>query len=1047
MRLALSILLVPAISAFVGAQDESAEAELRVLRAWFALEDPTTRARAVEAFRAVAEDAEVDEALRIRAEIGWARADELGGERAAARVRLEKLIPRAAKLPQLRRVLVQRLGPPKWYAAVRVIPLAPSAWFLDLDTGGMTNTREASPRGGPEMEGANFLVATEADDEIATALPLMSSKPWHRLRTDEGNLCVVQVLSHTPQTVVRFVTRIGGFGEILPAPRRPFCIGYNSKIEVWWRTDKSYARYKVQRRVGPAAAWEPAVERDGPPFIDRKVDAGERYGYQIVGVTAEGYEGLPVRLQGTVRSRGVVTGRIQVQGGRNVSYDLLLGDAVSSGWDINVQNVWQQGAMIRSHYGSNLFALTQAKNNAEPLSPWDVTVSNQWQLKSGDRFLVPLNGGGVARCKITINKHPKTNRWNADIDYEVYGDADAFPEPPRVTARETAEGVVVHADVDAPYRLAEVQVRELVSNRGPWVLEIDEDGNALDTHELDGIAASEGAAKGGLREYSVVAMDAHGRRTLPGRALMVRMPDKPLPGEFKIRFQQGYSFARRKIVPHAEADIFFQTANTGIDRICFMAPKGIMNMRTAFDWNSNKVAEEQIFNRVAGMESADTNLSVTQIWINKGNRGENVLVLRTRHGGWVKMYVAARQTSGNWTQRTATVKFVYNPRAPRFDEVPGELTTRGGVKFSGLKDIEKRAKIVADWKSTWDALWRDGSFRRDMENIRPAGGDVADADDVQEVLLEEVAHKNIATARYSFQHGRRDAKGGGIPATAWDVKWSARHFHVRLSKGDNSTITDLGRTYWTRLVRPSQVVPGGGRSAQVRVGHTYLVRKVTGSAFGAPTLMRVRGLEPWNRLQIEWVSLQDGKLRLSPGLTLDAETQERIRAMLEKLPKDDAATTAARGGEKARRAYSKLLSEQIGSVARRDAKLAEFIDEFATVVGLKFVLEGDVGTRKVSVLRNRVNAFTLLLDVADAADLEWRIDPEGRIHLRPRVLTEEEKKEGEAAAARQRERAEAEKKRRLEELRKEKLAELKDIREALKRAIDELEQRKKGTGE
>ena len=97
---------------------------------------------------------------------------------------------------------------------------------------------------------------------------------------------------------------------------------------------------------------------------------------------------------------------------------------------------------------------------------------------------------------------------------------------------------------------------------------------------------------------------------------------------------------------------------------------------------------------------------------------------------------------------------------------------------------------------------------------------------------------------------------------------------------------------------------------------------------------------------------------------------------------------------------------------------------------------------KVSVLRNGTTGFSVVMDLSDSADLAWRIDKEGRVHLRPRVLSPAEEKEGEAAERRREAAREAERKRREEHQRKERLAELDDVREALQAAIDELEKRK-----
>ena len=70
------------------------------------------------------------------------------------------------------------------------------------------------------------------------------------------------------------------------------------------------------------------------------------------------------------------------------------------------------------------------------------------------------------------------------------------------------------------------------------------------------------------------------------------------------------------------------------------------------------------------------------------------------------------------------------------------------------------------------------------------------------------------------------------------------------------------------------------------------------------------------------------------------------------------------------------------------------------------------------------------------------LDGEGRIHLRPRELSQEEKREAEAAVVRRKKHEEEERKRRAEEQRQAKLAQLSDVRKALERAIADLVARK-----
>jgi hypothetical protein len=265
---------------------------------------------------------------------------------------------------------------------------------------------------------------------------------------------------------------------------------------------------------------------------------------------------------------------------------------------------------------------------------------------------------------------------------------------------------------------------------------------------------------------------------------------------------------------------------------------------------------------------------------------------------------------------------------------------------------------------------------------------------------------------------------------------------ARLAPNDKSTLTDLGRMHWSRLERVSQVVASNSGRATVRYGHVYLLRKVTGNAIGATTLFRIIGLEPLKRLQIEWVSLQGGELKSSPGFGQDAATRARLRKLLKSVPKGASASQDALGGVAAYEVFRRLRSKSVPSVAKRQVRLGEFMPEFTSVAGLRFVLEGDIGSRKIDLLRPSGSAFELLSDIADAANLVWQIDDQGRIRVRPRVLTEAERREVAEVEVLRRKRLAEEQKRREEFARKKKLGQLQDVRDALARAIAELEKAK-----
>lgn len=1031
MRLVPLCALLVVLAAPIAAQEQGNDPTRQFLEAWFAIEDPERREEANQLLQALAAREELDAALRVRAEIGLARIESLRDDSKGARERLEALVPRTKELPVLRRIILERLGRPSWFQATRMIPLQGNApQFLDLDTGGLFLSADRGPRGGPEMRASAFLVKTEFDPEFGKAVPPMSTRPWQKLRTDEGNLCWVQVLSNSSPTFIRFITRFGGHGELLPAPRQPFCIGYNSKIEVWWHTDPLYTRYRIERRTGVGERWRTVKELEKPPFFDRDVRAAERYGYRITGITDGELYGLPVRLQATVRSRGVVHGRVELA--RGATFNFLVGDRVADNWDVRLVNAWQQGAMFQSHLGANLLALQVGPGVAEPRSPWDATVGGNGQLKSGDVFLVPLRGGGVARCEVTLKRTGNRNQWAAVLDYDAFGDGDVFPEPPKIVAEETEEGVRVRATVQPPYRLAQARVRDVISRRGPWLIPLDDKGEGIDKD----------AGSNDVREYSVVAVDAHGRRTLAGRTLVIRMPDEPVSGEFKIRYQQGYSIEQRKVVSMGEADIFFNQQQSNIAKIYFHSNFGIANVRGALDGDLTAVTEQQLYDRIVGVEPNKLGMTKGYIWANKKTKGENVLLVRTRHGGWAKLWISKRDTSGSWTQRNVHFKFVYNPRSATFEKGAGKLTLKNGVKFADLEKIEEFTRISKEWKQSWSQLRSNTEFRSRMTRVEPGGGSVADPGSSQEVLLEETVNKNLETARYSFSLGRRDRPQGNILNSVWDLQWRTAHLLARLAPNDKSTLTDLGRMHWTRLKKVSQTVASDSGRATVRYGHIYLLRKVTGNAIGATTLFRIIGLEPMKRLQIEWVSLQGGELKSSPGFVQDAATRARLRKLLASVPKGKSASQAALGGAAAYEVFRRLRTKAVPSVAKRQVRLGDFMPEFTSISNFRFVLEGDIGSKKIDLLRPGGSAFELLSDIADAANLVWQIDGQGRIRIRPRVLTEAEKRENAEVEVLRKERLAQEQKRREERARKKKLAQLQDVRDALARAIAEIEKAK-----
>jgi len=62
----------------------------------------------------------------------------------------------------------------------------------------------------------------------------------------------------------------------------------------------------------------------------------------------------------------------------------------------------------------------------------------------------------------------------------------------------------------------------------------------------------------------------------------------------------------------------------------------------------------------------------------------DVLVLRTRSGGWAKVAVVERTRAGGWTEYPATFRFAWNPREPVFEEGRIAREDHGGFGLDWL---------------------------------------------------------------------------------------------------------------------------------------------------------------------------------------------------------------------------------------------------------------------------------------------------------------------------------------------------------------------------
>lgn len=651
------------------------DAEERFAKAWEILEVRRRPEEAAGALRLLAEDESVPAPLRGRSHLLRARCERLLGRPEAAATLLRSALDRYGRFPALRAEILAEQGLTSGSRSrylSGILEVRPGQ-FLDLDAGGLFDAVSTPSGGRAEFtrKGAEILFLEndgEDPDGMAGAMPWIADAPWRRLTTDRGRAAWVQVLPGREPGIVRFVTRVSGSGPVLPPPRDPFCAGKGDAIEVWWEPDPRYASWRVERRVGPAGTFEEARVLPAPPFADRAVEAGTRYGYRVTGVTKDGDEGIPASVQGTTRSAGFAPGACLLQYGSaerpRPSADLLAEKVLDAGGDVTLTGMFgnHDSAGFQDSLGRAIF--TAAGGGADLRTPWTAPdPSDTWSQVARGRWIVfPLLGGGVGRGRVSMTEERPTVR----LDYEIWPDGDAFPPGPAIEAKAVDGGAEIRvAGPPAGWKVESVLVRDL---RGG--------GDAGEIPVRDGVAFDPGAKAGTLREYAAPAVDRHGRRSPPGTTVLNLLPREVVRGEFRFHYRQTYSIEQGRLCGPEEADVEFRTCAGGISSIQLAAPGGIANLERVLERRGGP-SRDAIYGALASVDPASLRLGPDARGDDRVPESD-VFVLRTRRGGWAKITITARGRSGSWTEYPATVEYAWNPHGPVFEPgVAVERTVKG----------------------------------------------------------------------------------------------------------------------------------------------------------------------------------------------------------------------------------------------------------------------------------------------------------------------------------------------------------------------------------
>lgn len=651
----------------------AASADDRYLAAVSLLEVERKPAEARAAFEALAADESASESVRARARLGLARAERLLGDTKSADAHLREVADRPADAPAAaaaaRAELSAAAGASTRFAT-GTVELG-EGQFLDLDTGGVFPTADTPLGGRAELSGRgdrlDWIAERKDAPEMEGAMPWLADAPWSRVTTDDGRAAWVQQLPGARPAALRFVVRLSGSGAPLAAPRDPFCTGRDDAIVVRFTADPKYARYRIERRTGFDGAYQTRGDVAAPPFVDTDVTDDGRYGYRITGVAENGDEGIPARVAGTKRSRGVTTGAVDLKGGTRepVWFDFAEEKTGTSG-DLKFETSYGGGDEVG--FLDARGRIVEARREGEqPRTVYSPVARRDWprQIGVGDWIVVALRGGGVARARVRPGPS-----WHVHLDYEVDPDADAFGAGPELTVEERASDSVVHVTAPAGFEVKQVIARDPRANGDEKALAVE-----------DGVAIDPAGGPGSLREYTAVGEDAQGRRSSPALARSNRLVGSPRAGTFDFHYGQGWSFETDSIVDASEADVVFSRCAGGISSITLTAPAGIVSLEDAGCRDGTTPSAERLFEMLLGADASALKLR-SEARCDNRTPPSDVAILRTRFGGWAKVAIVARNESKDgWTHYPATLRFTYNPREPRFADSNEPSVDIGGVRL------------------------------------------------------------------------------------------------------------------------------------------------------------------------------------------------------------------------------------------------------------------------------------------------------------------------------------------------------------------------------
>lgn len=559
---------------------------------------------------------------------------------------------------------------------------------LDLDAEAPDHDPSA-PRSGADLrvqEGEIAPVAPRVrDDSMLQRVERLSDAPWWRTETDAGRTAWFQVL-HRPRTpaelrrghrhvpaVIRWIVASKGAGPPLATPRNARCVGSRGAIDVWFDHDEGeFASFVVERMDPASGAWRFAASSARAPWTDRGVLPGVRHHYRVSGVAAGGGVSLPVCVRGTTESSGIHAGSVRVARDSPDAptwIDLVTGELSRAGGDLRFVSSVGGGLLLRFADSADrpLFRTfaSAATTGAWPVGdPGDVSS----ELRPGVAYDVGLPGGGISRFRFESRTPASPGVNCAVLAYQTWLDGDAFPPAPPIRTEVVSEQHIrIRVDVPAG---GSIERLELV--------EADRPGTPRRALTADAAwRARAECAAGRVAEVRAVCRDRLGRRMPESHACVDRRGTAPIAGTCELDRRQGFSFAALAPATPSEADFVVEGTAGGNASVSILAPEGVTTLRTAAGVQG--ASASQLFDAVLAVTPAPPRLRLTDD-ADSRNPSTDVMVVRTRSGGWAKLLVERLERGGPGVEPRIRVRYVFSPDGGEFR--PGVL---GGHVAGGLR--------------------------------------------------------------------------------------------------------------------------------------------------------------------------------------------------------------------------------------------------------------------------------------------------------------------------------------------------------------------------